>query len=230
MADITLVAEPGRAPGTRSSKRLRASGRIPAVVYGHGIDPIAISVDARELRTALGTEAGTRALLELHIGGERHLAMARQLQRHPVRHTVTHVDFQVVRRDEVVSAEVSLVLVGDPVAVHRGGGLVDQELQVIAIKAKPADLPSHVEIDISGLEIGSSIRFAEVSLPKGVESDLDPEHVLVVGRPPRVQELPEEGAEAAAGEGGEGGGTEAGAGGAGGSGGGGQAVSDSGAS
>jgi len=225
MPEITLVAEPGRESGTRSSRRLRTSGRIPAVIYGHGIDPIPVSVDARELRAALGTEAGSRALLELHVGKERHLAMARQLQRHPVRHTVTHIDFQVVRRDEVVTAEVPLVLVGDPVAVHRGDGLVDQELQVIPIKAKPADLPTHLELDISGLEIGSSIRFAEVTLPSGVESDLDPDHVLVVGRPPRVAELPEEAAEGEAAEG-EGEGAPAAAA----EGEGGEAASDSGAS
>ncbi len=131
MAEITLVADPGRPAGSRESRRLRASGRIPAVIYGHGIAPIAVSVDARDLRAALGTEAGSRALLELHVGSDRHLAMARQLQRHPVRHTVTHVDFQVVRRDEVVSAEIPVVLVGEPVAVHRGDGLVDQEVQAI---------------------------------------------------------------------------------------------------
>jgi large subunit ribosomal protein L25 len=203
MPEITLVAEPGRESGTRTSRRLRSSGRIPAVIYGHGIAPIAVSVDARELRTALGGEAGTRALLELHVGKDRHLAMARQLQRHPVRHTVTHVDFQVVRRDEVVSAEIPVVIVGDAVAVHRGDGLVDQELTTIPIKAKPADLPTSFEVDISELEIGGAIRFADVKLPPGVESDLDPEHVIVAGRPPRTQELPEE-AEAAEGEAAEG--------------------------
>ena len=211
MAEITLVADPGRPAGSRESRRLRASGRIPAVIYGHGIAPIAVSVDARDLRAALGTEAGSRALLELHVGSDRHLAMARQLQRHPVRHTVTHVDFQVVRRDEVVSAEIPVVLVGEPVAVHRGDGLVDQEVQAITIKAKPADLPTSFEVDVSGLEIGGVVRFEDLKLPAGVECELEPDHVIAVGRPPRAHELGEEpAAEAASGAGEAAGGEAAG--------------------
>jgi large subunit ribosomal protein L25 len=209
MADITLLAEPGREAGSRSSRRLRALGRIPAVVYGHGIEPIPVSVDARELRSALSTEAGTRALLQLKIGKNSHLAMARQLQRHPVRRTVTHVDFQVVSRDEVVTAEIPIVLVGEAVAVQQGGGVVDLELQSLAIKAKPADLPPSIEVDISSLEIGGSIRLSDIDLPPGVQTDVDAEHLVVVGRPPQITALPEEAAgEEAQGEGGaEAGGT-----------------------
>jgi large subunit ribosomal protein L25 len=195
MADITLVVDSGRPSGSRESGRLRAAGRIPAVVYGHGIDPISVSVDARELRTALGGEAGSRALLRLVIGDGEHLAMARQLQRHPVRHTVTHVDFQVVRRDEVITAEIPIVLVGEALAVNRGDGTVDQEMQVVPIKAKPADLPSNFEVDISGLEIGDSIRAGDIVLPDGVELDIDPESPIVVAHAPRamiVEEVEEE--------------------------------------
>lgn len=191
MAEITLVAETERASGSRPSRRLRAAGRIPAVVYGHGMEPVSISVDKRDLRAALGTEAGARALLQLRVGKERHLAMARHLQRHPVRHSVIHVDFQIVRRDEVITAEVPVVLVGDAVAVQRGDGMVDQEIQALPIKAKPADLPPHLEVDISELEIGAAIRVGEVVLPEGVVTDVDPESVVVVAHPPRVIELPE---------------------------------------
>ncbi|HET9092389.1 MAG TPA: 50S ribosomal protein L25 [Acidimicrobiales bacterium] len=198
MAEIQLVAEPGRAEGSRASRRLRHAGRIPAVVYGHGIDPISVSVDARELRAALNGEAGTRALLQLQIGSEHHLAVARQLQRHPVRHTVTHIDFQVVSRDEVIGAEVPITLVGDAVAVHRGDGTVAQDLMALAVKARPADLPPHIEVDVSGLEIGSTIRVGDLNLPDGVETDVDPDQAIVVGQPPRVV-IPEE-AEAAGAE------------------------------
>jgi large subunit ribosomal protein L25 len=194
MADITLVVDPARPTGSRPSGRLRAAGRIPAIVYGHGIEPIPVSVDAKDLRQALGGEAGSRALLRLVIGdgvGE-HLAMARQLQRHPVRHTVTHVDFQVVRRDEVVSAEVPIVLVGEAVAVHRNDGTVDQEMQVVAVKAKPADLPVNLEVDVSGLEIGDSIRASQIGLPAGVELDVDPDSPVVVAHPPHLQPVEEE--------------------------------------
>ncbi len=208
MADIILLAESGRPGGTSHSRRLRKAGRIPSVVYGHGIDPIPVSVDARDLRIALGGEAGSRALLSLRVEGSTHLAMARQLQRDPVRHTVIHVDFQVVGRDEVVTAEVPLLLVGEALAVHRGDGMVDQELQSVPIKAKPADLPPHLELDITDMEIGDSFRASELALPPGVELDVDPEMVVVIAHPPRTAELPEEAApeaaEAAAGEEGDG--------------------------
>ncbi len=199
MADITLVVDPARPTGSRSSGRLRAAGRIPAVVYGHGIEPISVSVDAKDLRHALGGEAGSRALLNLVIGDGEHLAMARQLQRHPVRHTVIHVDFQVVRRDELISAQIPIVLVGDAVAVHRNDGTVDQEMTVLTVKAKPADLPPHVELDISNLEVGDSLRAADIALPAGVELDGDADSPVVVAHAPRTG--PED--VAAAGEGAE---------------------------
>ena len=199
MADITLVADPTRPSGSRESGRLRAAGRIPAVVYGHGIDPISVSVNARDLRTALGGEAGSRALLRLVIGDGEHLAMARQLQRHPVRHTVIHVDFQVVSRDEVISAEVPILLVGEAVAVNKNDGTVDQEMTVVSVKAKPADLPPNLEVDISDLEIGDSIRAGDIELPPGVELDEDGDSPVVVAHAPRavVEEAPAAAAEEA---------------------------------
>jgi large subunit ribosomal protein L25 len=117
MAEITLVAEPGRATGTPAAKRMRAGGRIPAVVYGAGGAATSVSVDARELRVALSGDAGTNVLVDLDVAGTRHLTMARVIQRHPVRNTVIHVDFQVVNRTEVISAEVPVTLVGEAKAV-----------------------------------------------------------------------------------------------------------------
>lgn len=208
MAEITLVAESGRATGSSSSRRLRSEGRIPAVVYGHGIDPISVSVDARELRTALSGEAGSRALLSLQIGGEAHLAMARQLQRHPVRHTVTHIDFQVVRHDEIISAEVPVHLTGEAIEVNRADGLIEHELQALPVRSTPGGLPSSFEVDISALSIGDSIRASDLPLPEGVELDTDPDTVVVSARAglvvveeaPEAAEEPEEGAAEAAAE------------------------------
>lgn len=198
MAEITLVAEPGRPDGSRSSRRLRHAGKIPAVVYGHGIEPIPVSVEARDLRVALNGEAGSRALLELHIGADTHLAVARQLQRHPVRQTVIHVDFQVVSRDEIISADIPIVLLGEALAVHRGDGTVAQELQTLTVKARPASLPPHIEIDISELEIGQTIRVSDVTLPPGVETEADPEQAIVIGQPPQQLGLEPEAEEGAA--------------------------------
>ncbi|HUZ09398.1 MAG TPA: 50S ribosomal protein L25 [Acidimicrobiales bacterium] len=202
MPEITLAAEVGRPLGSSATRRLRREGRIPGVVYGHGTDPVPVSVAARDLRTALSGESGANSLLSLMAGEQTFLTLARELQRHPVKGTVTHVDFLIVRRDEVIAAEVPISLVGEALEVHHGDGLVDQQLFALTVHARPADIPTVLEIDISELVIGGSIRVADLQLPSGVSTDIDPEAALVVGQPPRVQ---------GAGEG-EGGAGEAGAG------------------
>lgn len=195
MAEITLVAEAGRAAGSRPTRRLRGEGRIPAVVYGHGTDPIAVSVEGRDLRAALSSEAGLNALLSLQVDGSSYLTMAREIQRHPVRGTVLHVDFQVVDREQQVSAEVPVNLVGEATEVDHADGVVDQQLFSLPVKARPEDIPSHVEVDISALTVGTSVRVSDVALPEGVELDIDPDTTVVTGVPPRVQTRAEEAAE-----------------------------------
>lgn len=189
MAEIQIVAETGRAPGSRASNRLRGEGKIPGVVYGHGTAPIAVAVDGRELRHALNTEAGVNVVLNLTIDGRAHLTMARVLQRHPVRHNVTHVDFQIVKADEVVSAEVPVNLTGEAVAVHRADGVIEQAMFALTVQATPGRIPSHIDIDISGLTVGESIRIGDVSLPAGVTTELDPEEAIVVAQGPQVSDL-----------------------------------------
>jgi large subunit ribosomal protein L25 len=189
MAEIQLTAETGREAGTRSSKRLRREGKIPAVVYGHGADPVSIAVDARELRHALNTEAGVNALVNLSIDGKKQLTMARVLQRHPVRNTVTHVDFQVVSRDEVMSADVPFALVGEAKEVTNNDGVVDQVLFSLTINATPSAIPAHLEIDISGLTNGDAIRVGDLKLPSGVTTDVDPEEAIVIAQGAQTSEL-----------------------------------------
>ena len=208
MAEITLVAEPGRTTGSSESRRLRAAGRIPAVVYGHGMEGISVSVDGRELRRALSGDAGTNQLLELQLGSESHLAMARVLQRHPVRHTVLHVDFQIVRRDEVISADVPVVLTGEAKSVSQEGGVVEQPLTTLSVNAVPARIPSAIEVDITDLSVGEGIRVGDLKLPSGVTTDVADEEIVVIGSISRVAGAAEEaGAEeaAAGGEAAEGG-------------------------
>lgn len=186
MPEITLAAETGRRPGSADARRLRAAGKIPGVVYGHGQDPQPIAVDARELRAALTTDAGLNALLDLTVDGASHLTLAREIQRHPVRNTVSHVDFLVVRRDEVIAAEVHIELTGEAVEVHRGDGSVEQQLFALLIHATPGRIPNAIEVDISGLAVGDTIRVGDVALPSGVTTDVDPEAPVVVGQPPQV--------------------------------------------
>jgi len=197
MPEITLVAEAGRPTGSRASNRLRHAGRIPGVIYGHGIEPVPISVAGRELRAALTTEAGMNALLSVQVEGQAHLTLAREVQRHPVRNTVIHVDFQIVRRDEVVSADVPLVIAGEAQAVSAGGGVVEQPLTSLTIRATPAAIPAGIEVDITALSIGDTIRVADLTLPDGVTTDVDTDEPVVIARTGVTleEEAPAEGAE-----------------------------------
>jgi large subunit ribosomal protein L25 len=203
MAEITLVAEPGRTPGSAPSRRLRASGRVPAVVYGHGAEGTSVSVDGRDLRHALSGSSGLNALLSLQVGDETHLAMARSLQRHPVRHTVVHVDFQIVRRDEVIAADVPIILVGEAKTVEQENGLVEQLITALTVNATPGLIPPHLEVDISGLTIGDGVRVSDLPLPAGVTTDVNPEELVVLASATRaaIEEEAAEGEEAAGAEG-----------------------------
>ncbi len=204
MDEVSLVADVGRVKGSSAARRLRLAGKVPGVLYGHGIDPIDVAVGTRELRTALTSDSGLNALISLDVDGTKHLAMARQLQRHPVRRTIDHVDFVVVRRDEVVSVEVPIHLVGEALEVERADGLVEQSLHSLVVEAKPGDIPNAIEVDISELGIGDAIRVSDLKLPSGATTEVDPEEVVVAGQATRMAaetEAEEEAAAAAAAEG-----------------------------
>jgi large subunit ribosomal protein L25 len=180
MPEVLLAAQPRHGKGSAESRRLRAAGKVPAVLYGHGIEPQSLVVEARELRSALSQESGLNTLLSLDVGGSRHLAMARQLQRDPLRGTVSHVDFQVVRRDEVVAAEVPVQLIGEADEVSKQDGMVEQQLFALLVHATPGNIPPHLDVDISGLRVGDVIRVADIKLPSGVTTELEPEEPVVL--------------------------------------------------
>jgi large subunit ribosomal protein L25 len=201
MPDIKLVAETRPARGTAPSRRMRHEGHIPAVVYGHGIEATPVTVEARALRAVLSTSAGLNVVLELDIDGEHHLAMAKDVQRHPVRNTVSHVDFLVVNRDEKVTVDVPILLTGEATEVNMAGGTVDHQLFHLTVHTTPASIPERLEADISGLTIGGAVRVSELTLPAGVTSDVDPETVVASGQAARVEEVAAPTEEEAAAEG-----------------------------
>ena len=179
MPDIVLVADTDRPTGSANSRRLRHHGRIPAVVYGHGIASTPISVDSRALRAALSTPAGRNAVFELDVDGTHHLAMAKVVDHHPVRHTIAHVDFLVINRDETVTADVPVILVGDADAVTRDGGAVEQVLHALTVSMLPGSIPDAITVDISDLQPGGTIRVSEIALPAGVTTGVAGETPVV---------------------------------------------------
>ena len=137
MATNLVKAEIGRPLGTRPSRRLRRGGRVPAVVYGMGQAPVTVSVDNTDLRVALSTEAGLNALITLDIDGGRQLSIVKDLQRHPVRRDVLHVDFLRIDPDNEVEVDVPLTLFGDAKKVTQASGMVDQVMHFLPLRAKP---------------------------------------------------------------------------------------------
>lgn len=178
---ITLTAATGREIGSRSSSRLRTDGMIPAVVYGLGRDTQSVAVPWPDLRRALTTEAGMNALVTLEVDGTTDLAIIKDLQRHPVRRNVLHVDFLRVDPDAPVTVEVPIVLLGEAREVESRRGIVDQPLKTLTVNAKPTGIPSSLELDVTDLELGGSLTVADVTLPPGVTTDVDPTTQLVLG-------------------------------------------------
>ena len=204
MAEITLKATTGRELGSGPSKRIRAEGNVPGVVYGLDADPIPVTVEWRPLREALTTEAGLNALIDLDVDGDVSLTVVKELQRHPIRGNVLHIDFLRVSADAEITVEVPIVLEGEPRAVLSENGTVDHLLHALSINAKPADIPNELTVDISELEINGSIHVSDITLPSGVSTDVDPEESVAAGNQASTESLPEptegegEGGEAAA--------------------------------
>jgi large subunit ribosomal protein L25 len=186
MSEVTLVAESGRTTGSRSSGRLRGEGRVPAVVYGHGITPLSISVDRKDLRHALHTDAGHNAVINLEVGSDKHLTIVKDMQRHPVRNEVVHVDFLVVNRNEIVTVDVPITLEGESAAVNSADGTIDQQLFSLTVHTTPTNIPNELTVDVSGLEIGDSIRVGDLALPSGVTTDVDPEEAVAIAQVTRA--------------------------------------------
>ena len=180
MQQETLRARPRTEAGTRPARRLRRAGSVPAVVYGKDVEPIPVAVDARELYAVLPTEAGLNAIISLRLEGDgEHLTVARELQRDPVRGDVIHVDFVKVSLDVAIEAEVGVEYEGVPIAVREGTGLVETLATTVTVSALPTEIPTHIELDISALDIGDTLKLSDLPELPGVAYMGDPDQPLV---------------------------------------------------
>ena len=189
--EVTLVADANRPVGKSAARKIRRDGKVPGIVYGQGSDPEAVAVPSRELQHILHGAGGANTLINLDLSGRTDLVLARQVVRHPVRHTLVHVDFIRVRRDQAVAAEVPIRLTGEPQGV-KDGGILEQLNFTLSIEAKPADLPTGIDADVSHLDIGDQLTVGELNLPPGVVSTQEPGELVALVAQPRGLELPEE--------------------------------------
>ena len=179
MSETVLTAEVGRRAGSSDSRRLRAEGKIPAVVYGHGMDPISVSVDRRELRQALSGAAGMNTILDLSVDGTVYPTLIKDIQRHPVKRSVQHIDFIQVNLNEQIVVAVPIHLEGEAKEVVANNGLVDLAMQELQVRTTPRSIPDGITIDISEMTPDSVIRIEDIVLPAGVVADGEPDAVVV---------------------------------------------------
>lgn len=172
--------------GTRPSNRLRRDGRVPGVVYGTSIEPQPIHVSSRDLYTVLHTEAGLNAIIELDVEGDAVLTVAREIQRHPVRGEIEHLDFIEVRMDTEIQAEVGVEYVGIPVGVRDDGGIVETIENSVSISALPTAIPSSIEVSIEHLSLGDTLKGADLPEIEGVTYLLDEDAPLLTVVAPAV--------------------------------------------
>jgi large subunit ribosomal protein L25 len=191
VAEVRLSAEPRTEFGKGGARRTRRAGKIPAVIYGHGADPRHVSLPAREFAQAL-KHGGLNVLLTLNVEGTDQLAIPKAIQRHPIKGGFEHVDLLAVRQGEKVTIDVPLQIVGE---IARGG-LLAQENNTVSVEAEATNLPTGIEVNIEGLEIGSHITAADLALPSGATLAGDPEQVLLlIQEAPSAEELEAEAVE-----------------------------------
>jgi large subunit ribosomal protein L25 len=198
MATVNLSANARTDRGKGAARKLRSSGQVPAVIYGSARDAQSLAINEKDLDRLLGTIAAESTVIELGVdGGRPTKTLIREIQRHPFKRQILHVDFQELVAGEKVTVNIPLVLVGTPESVRAGDAIMDQVLRELEIEVDPSNIPNHIDVDVSGLELGHSLHVSDVKLPEGVTVMDDPETTIVVLSVPRAAiETPAAGVEA----------------------------------
>ncbi|MCU1399730.1 MAG: rplY [Acidimicrobiales bacterium] len=179
MSQTTLVAQTGRETGSPASRRLRSADLIPGVIYGQGMAPVSLAVGRRDLRLALSGPAGFNTVLSLEVDGKKYPAVIKDVQRHPVKRNVSHIDFLQINMKELLTVSVPLHLEGEAKAVMAQGGLVDPAVDTIEVECTPDNMPNAFTVDISDMQPGDVIRLSELPMPAGVTALGDPDMAIV---------------------------------------------------
>ncbi len=177
MVHFKLVASKREELGSRPAGRLRRAGWIPGIVYGHGVENVPVKIKENELLRVIRATIGETAIVELDIEGEKRLCIVQEVQRHPVTGQVIHVDFMVLPEHETVEVKVPVKLVGEAKGVKRGG-VLDFITHELWVKATAQNIPSHIEIDVSELDVGDVVHVRDLK-PEGYEITDDPETPIV---------------------------------------------------
>ena len=188
---VKLTAERRTALGRSAVRKLKASGAVPAVIYGTKVKPEALQVSRREISSMLSHASGENILVELEIAGDTNrLALVQEVQHAPVSGDVLHIDFHAVSMDEMIEADVPLEPTGIANGVKNFGGLLEQSLRSISIECLPRDLPDVISVDVAALNIGDAIHVRDIPLPAGVTTRMPPDLTAISVLAPTVEEEP----------------------------------------
>jgi large subunit ribosomal protein L25 len=188
MATATLSATPRADVGKGAARSLRREGRVPAVIYGHAREPQSLSLNARELERLLDRISAESTVIELDLGGATSRTLIREVQRHPYKRSVIHVDFQELVAGEKVTVNIPIVLVGTPEGVRLSGAILNQVMTELTVRVDPVDIPGHIDVDVSNVTIGHSVHVGDLKLPEGVEVIDDADATIATVAAPKVSE------------------------------------------
>lgn len=197
---VTLSASKRSTVGKGAARKLRAANLIPGVIYGHSREAQPLAISSRELGRLLERIAAETTVVELDVEGTVSRTLIREIQRHPFKRDVLHVDFLELVAGEKVTVDLPILLVGTSTGVRNSGGILDQILREISVEVDPANMPTHIEVDVTELDLNDSIHVRDLKVPEGVEVLEEPDATVCVVAPPRMEAEPVA-AEAAAAEG-----------------------------
>jgi large subunit ribosomal protein L25 len=190
-SDLKLKAETGRALGSRSSRRLRRSDKIPAVVYGQGSEPLSVTLDRLKFRAALNA-AGPNAVITLDVDGSDHLTIVKNMQRDPIANRVTHVDFMRIDLDQRLIVDVPITLVGEAAIVGIEGAVVQQQMMTLTVEAPAGNIPQLFEADITEMSIDNPVRVSDLDMGSGVIPQAEEDALIAIGQRSRAAIAAEE--------------------------------------
>lgn len=196
--DAIALSSTHRTPGGKGvARRLRAEGRLPAVLYGHGVEtPTTLSLDPKELDKALANPKGLNAVFSVAVDGTTHHVLLREMQRHPVSRKILHIDLVAADLEKPLVAFVPVEFTGKSIGVVTGGR-IRKPYREVKLRSKPADVPASITVDITPLDHGDAVKASELNLPEGVTPVFDRDYVVVKVLKPRGRKTAEEGGEGA---------------------------------
>ena len=187
MATEILTAQKRTTTGKGAARKLRAAKQVPAIVYGHHREPLAITLDAREVERMLERVSADTTVFDLTIGKDVARSLIREVQRHPFKRDILHVDFQELVAGEAVTVDVPVVIIGTAEGVRNQGGTLDQIMRSIQVEVDPANIPNHVDLDVSLLTLNQSLHVGDLKFPAGVKVLDDLTATVCVVVPPRTE-------------------------------------------